>query len=41
MGQTIKNRKNIEIQLVRLSEVRGKVLSDINPYKSVNSIVIV
>ena len=32
-----KTKKTIEIQLVRLSEVRGKVLSEKNAYKSVKT----
>ena len=37
MSQILENEKNIEIQLVRLTEVCGKVLSDKNAYKSVKT----
>ena len=37
MGQNIQNEKTIEIQLVRLTEVCGKVLSEKNDYKSVKT----
>ena len=38
MSQNIQNRKNtIKIQLVRPTEVYGKVLSDKNAYKSVKT----
>ena len=35
-----KTEKSIEIQLVRLTEVRGKVLSEKNVYKSVKTALI-
>ena len=37
MGQNIQNWKTIEIQLVRLTEICGKVLSERNAYKSVKT----
>ena len=37
MGQNIQTEKTIEIQLVRLTEVCGKVLSEKNAYKSVET----
>ena len=37
MGKKIKTEKTIEIQLVRLTEVCGKVLSEKNAYKSVKT----
>ena len=37
MGQNIQTEKRIEIQLVRLTEVYGKVLSEKNAYKSVKT----
>ena len=37
MGQNIQNRKNIEVQLVRPTEVFGKVLSEKYAYTSVKT----
>ena len=37
MGQILKTEKTIEIHLVRLTEVCGKVLSEKNAYKSVKT----
>ena len=37
MGQNIQTEKTIEIQLVRLTEVCDKVLSEKNAYKSVET----
>ena len=37
MSQNIKTEKTIEIQLVRATEVFGKVLSEKNGYKSVKT----
>ena len=37
MGQHFKTEKTIEIQLVRLTEVCGKVLGEKNAYKSVKT----
>ena len=37
MGQNIQTEKTIKIQLVRLSEVCGKVLGEKNAYKSVKT----
>ena len=37
MGQNIQNCKTIEIHLVRLTEVCGKVLSEKHAYKSVKT----
>ena len=37
MSQIFKSEKTIEIQLVRATEVCGKVLNEKNGYKSVNT----
>ena len=37
MGQILKTEKTIEIQVVRLTEVCGKVPSEENAYKSVQT----
>ena len=37
MGQILKTEKTIEIQLVKLTEVCGKVVSEKNAYKSVKT----
>ena len=37
MSQNIQTEKTIEIQLVRLTEVCGKVLSEKNAYKAVKT----
>ena len=41
MSQIFKTEKTIEIQLVRLTEVCGKVLSENNAYKAVKTALLI